>query len=628
MMLDSQSSTDKQLPFCDLVMKGGIASGVVYPTAIATLSDHYRFQSIGGTSAGAIAAAVTAAAEYQRRQTDSLEGFKLLHKLPIELGKPVASGKSTLLSLFQPQRELSRIFSVLLASLNRGTTSSRILHIIIGFMRAYWPATMVATIVGTVSALGVGFLYYKAIAPIYIDTGLYGFLIAAIIFSTFFTITASGLIGYWAYVDVTRRLVSNNLGLCTGMTTSGEHKALTPWLHSLIQTAAGRTVKTDPLTFGDLWEAKGSDASTPRSIDLQMFSTNLSHGRPYIFPLAETEQLYFREDEMRKCLPTDVVNWMIDKKWVPQSTCTKLPDGLFRLPCPEDFPILLAARMSLSFPFLFTAIPLHYYDKEQGFQRCWFSDGGISSNFPIHLFDDLLPRWPTFGLTLESKIDDQPDVFLAKTYEEGYEERWNHLSEEVARKKDAGTLGWFIGAVVSTMQNWNDNSLARMPGVRDRVARVRLNKGEGGINLNMKEDDIKRVADRGVEGIQELLARFPAAPPTGHPVTGWDEHRFVRLHVLLKMLAARAPGVVSAVSLNSKDNLYATNFCKLLNDLQTSVGQTFPPGYTSQITDHNCTDLVIFVQMLAGLAQEMEHLDKSIPFTAIPIPELRVRPPL
>ena len=53
--------------FCDLVMKGGIASGVVYPKAIAELSHHYRFQSIGGTSAGAIAAAVTAAAEYQRR---------------------------------------------------------------------------------------------------------------------------------------------------------------------------------------------------------------------------------------------------------------------------------------------------------------------------------------------------------------------------------------------------------------------------------------------------------------------------------------------------------------------------------------------------------------------------------
>ncbi|CUS35404.1 Patatin (fragment) [Candidatus Nitrospira nitrosa] len=165
-MTDTQTSTDKLLPFCDLVMKGGIASGVVYPAAIAELSCHYRFQSIGGTSAGAIAAAVTAAAEYQRRQTGSLEGFGLLKDLPDELGSLVAPGKSKLLSLFQPQPDLSRLFSVLLASLNRGTTSSRILHIIFGLMKAYWPATMVATITGMASALGIVLLYCKAIDPI------------------------------------------------------------------------------------------------------------------------------------------------------------------------------------------------------------------------------------------------------------------------------------------------------------------------------------------------------------------------------------------------------------------------------------------------------------------------------
>ena len=47
---------------CDVVMKGGITSGIVYPEAIHELSRDYRFRSIGGTSAGAIAAAATAAA--------------------------------------------------------------------------------------------------------------------------------------------------------------------------------------------------------------------------------------------------------------------------------------------------------------------------------------------------------------------------------------------------------------------------------------------------------------------------------------------------------------------------------------------------------------------------------------
>ena len=42
--------------FCDLIMKGGITSGVVYPSAVAGLAERYRLRNIGGASAGAIAA--------------------------------------------------------------------------------------------------------------------------------------------------------------------------------------------------------------------------------------------------------------------------------------------------------------------------------------------------------------------------------------------------------------------------------------------------------------------------------------------------------------------------------------------------------------------------------------------
>jgi predicted acylesterase/phospholipase RssA len=51
---------------CDLVMKGGITSGIVYPPAIIEIATRYRFVNVGGTSAGAIAAAAAAAAEYGR----------------------------------------------------------------------------------------------------------------------------------------------------------------------------------------------------------------------------------------------------------------------------------------------------------------------------------------------------------------------------------------------------------------------------------------------------------------------------------------------------------------------------------------------------------------------------------
>ena len=200
-------------------------------------------------------------------------------------------------------------------------------------------------------------------------------------------------------------------------------EALTPWLHSKIQKAAGRDAKDKPLTFGDLWDAKGfpptwrsiPEGVRKRSIDLQVFSTNLAHGRPYVFPLAEPETgesrfrshepLYFTEAEMEKYFPPEVVQWMVEK-----SPAKSKEDGkdMLELPEPEHFPVVLATRMSLAFPFLISAIPLYAVDRdltdERKFRRCWFSDGGISSNFPIHLFDGLVPVWPTFGIHLEPAI--------------------------------------------------------------------------------------------------------------------------------------------------------------------------------------------------------------------------------
>ena len=594
--------------FCDLVMKGGIASGVVYPKAIEELSHHYHFQSIGGTSAGAIAAAVTAAAEYRRRETGSREGFELLGTLPTELGKTVPSGESKLLSLFQPQPALRRLFSVLLAALNRGTTLSRILHVIIGFIKAYWPATLIAAAIACpIGVIGLG--WFAAFLTLIILVPL--------------------LVGIWVYADITRRLVDHSFGLCTGMPVGTKNEALSPWLHRIIQDAAGLDLK-QPLTFEHLWKAKAFpdwlkklDPSA-HSIDLKMFSTNLSHGRPYIFPLSDNECLYFKIDEMEKYLPKEVVDCLV--KHSPSSQPgggTNEEDELYKLPAPEKCPILLAARMSLSFPFLFTAIPLYVVERDSQSknisQPCWFSDGGISSNFPIHLFDDLLPTWPTFGLTLEPKGDGHEEFELSTTYDSGYEEHWNHEPKD---KKGAKALGWFISAIVGTMQNWNDNSLARMPGVRDRVARVKLEKHEGGLNLNMQHADIIAVANRGAAACGELRKRF-APTNNGGQVTGWDNHRFVRLNVLLKMLAARSPGVLAATSAECH---HVTEFCTLIKQMRRQSQP--PPGYKNPMTADEEKALELFIKSLEALAKVMIDQGRAISFQPIPNPELRVRPPL
>src|SRR4029453_7284314 len=92
-------------------MKGGITSGVVYPHAVCTLAQTYRFRNVGGTSAGAIAAAATGAAENGRDR----EGFPKLEALPNWSGSD-----GNLLGLFQPQAKTASPFAVLIGALEGG----------------------------------------------------------------------------------------------------------------------------------------------------------------------------------------------------------------------------------------------------------------------------------------------------------------------------------------------------------------------------------------------------------------------------------------------------------------------------------------------------------------------------
>src|SRR5262245_29815275 len=109
---------------CDIVMKGGITSGVVYPLAITELANEFRFRNVGGTSAGAIAAAVTAAAE-SARLNGSNAGFQRLRDLPQFLaGK--THGEPNLLNLFPPTRSTRKLFNVLAAFLDAESKGAQV----------------------------------------------------------------------------------------------------------------------------------------------------------------------------------------------------------------------------------------------------------------------------------------------------------------------------------------------------------------------------------------------------------------------------------------------------------------------------------------------------------------------
>ena len=53
---------------CDIVMEGGVTSGVVYPAFVARLAQRFTLRSIGGTSVGAVAAIAAAAAQFKRNR--------------------------------------------------------------------------------------------------------------------------------------------------------------------------------------------------------------------------------------------------------------------------------------------------------------------------------------------------------------------------------------------------------------------------------------------------------------------------------------------------------------------------------------------------------------------------------
>jgi|CXWL01.1.fsa_nt_gi predicted acylesterase/phospholipase RssA len=59
---------------CDLVLKGGLTSGILYPPAICRIAERFHLVGVGGTSAGAIAGCLAAAAEYRRRTTGGDDG--------------------------------------------------------------------------------------------------------------------------------------------------------------------------------------------------------------------------------------------------------------------------------------------------------------------------------------------------------------------------------------------------------------------------------------------------------------------------------------------------------------------------------------------------------------------------
>ena len=504
---------------CDMVMKGGISSGVVYPLTVCKLATEYRLKSIGGTSAGAIAAVLAAAAEYRRREDTAAPGagFKALAAMPDEIA-------TALPTLFQPHPEATRVYGVLNAQIDPDHQGVSRWARTAGRVVAAQKAFFLLGLLGTLVLVVPGLLIVNGL-PVQGDDWFR--LAVALVLPLLLAVAIGLLVSVVGLALTTMRLLPR---LDYGLTDGATHEttpALTQWLAERIQQVAGRESDARPLTLGDLWGPTAAGERAPdgqrtvpagevrrqRDIELQVMTTNLTLGRPFRLPFSE-RTFMFDDDEMSGLFPAPVVAAM--KVRISEHSHPTTGSQLWHFPDPADLPLVVMARMSLSFPGLIAAVPLYAVDHagDGSVVRHLFSDGGISSNFPMHFFDSLLPSRPTFGVDLTPPHPHHPD----KTWRPDFDAGTN------PRVRVIDGVGGFAGALRDAVQNWQDNRQVAQRGYADRVVSIRLDSNEGGMNLRMPDDIVLRLVARGAEAGDKLLE------------FDWDTHRRVRYRLALGRL--------------------------------------------------------------------------------------------
>lgn len=645
------SSPDRE---CDLVMKGGLTSGVVYPPVILELATKYRFRNIGGTSAGAIAAAATAAAEYGRASGRGQEAFQTLNQISQDLSSclvPIGAQKqdpcevSFLLNLFQPTAETKPLFDIALTLLQKEPTTKppkrfstlfRVLRfktILKTHLGIYFAqGAKIGLVVALVIALSLTSLSFWTLSLLNGQPSGIGFLVLLLAYGIPLVAIARPLGGTIAAIKklwtiVTKDVVQNNLyGLCTGMggiPFQKPGKALTDWLHEDVINKLANKPLEQPLTFGDLSSIEAKN----QRITLRMVTCNLSHNRPYQLPFQKAIFI-FHEDEFSKLFPSTVVDYLKDSappitiQVRGQTYSVQFTDKKYHvLPTGDAMPVLVATRMSLSFPILFSAVPLYTIAascfiqtpsqgdgveslievKPEDLQRNWFSDGGIASNFPIHFFDAWMPGRPTFGLNLTtSKQPDDSQKTTSKQKATNLEAapqatQFSYVPEQTTLVEQApnqpaperypwdepihlpkanevpyplwkdlnGNWRAFLGAMFDTSQSYRDTMQSMLPSYRERIVQIRLANDEGGLNLAMSPATIQALKQRGHDAGTELLDKFYP------PGTRLHHHQWVRLKVMVGLLEKQLDAVAAAV------NYYQLNYQDLLNQ-QKDVEAEFP----------------------------------------------------
>lgn len=537
----------KDLPPCDLVLKGGITSGVVYPRAISRLAESYQIRGVGGTSAGAIAAAFAAAGEYRRRRTGTFQGFEEVESLVADLAGKV-DGQTRLEGLLQPQPGTRIPFGVLkfLLSASQAKKIAAFALLPLGILwSVVWGGVLLLS--ATFEA-PPGLVQQAEFAA--------GFVLGLVLLGALL----KNFLGYHL-----REFCSQNYGLCRGFDPRRRctlRPQLTDWIHRGLQKTAGLP-EAEPLTFAhleampDFLSAQGSPVAgksldPKNSVRLRLVTTCLTHSRPYTLPFQE-DKFYFDPAEFFELFPQSVVHWMMENGRSQSIEMTPRKGKTFRIyPLPDHghLPVVVAVRMSLSMPIILSAVNLYcrdLVDPDSLPEKVLFTDGGIVSNFPIHFFDEFVPRYPTFGLNLifarrelsgfHPLLELQTQVFGKSLCEMSpvFSDMARCLLEHWDRRPG---LAGFLEGIYDTARGWKDTTQLRLPGYRERIQDIYLDpRREGGVHLSMTPAQIEALANKGEEAMNELLSKFASCD--GKPSASWKNHVWTRYRITMFLLSQK-----------------------------------------------------------------------------------------
>lgn len=712
--------------FCDVVLDGGVINGVVYPGFLMELARKFHFRSLGGTSVGAISAALAAACEFNRRYQGNNGFNEGLAKLPTELAKLMdeEAEVTKIRSLFQPDPKVQHLFDWFVDVLGTGLE-----YVKTQVAERQSPETKAKLIEPKSESSNftklVMLAWFKAVDHFGPNAWwLFWWMLAALdgvlLLTKVWAMTFAWQMILWqllyllgviflhpvciAIVQVRRLIKLPGAGACNGMRASPENtEGLSEWLYEGIQKAANLPLDK-PLTFANLWQApcgpKASDGSQePRSIDLRMITTCLSHGRIYELPLIDDDDavVMFKLSELKPYFSTAVIahlrrvskplnidtclllrrkiikrkqdlknsqeelyefklKWRKARKKLkrqflkPEDKKNGLNDPDIRQLPSSDLPIVVAARLSMSCPILFQNMPLIGFNfdvrtEDIDLVRLWFSDGGIGSNFPIHLFDKPIPRWPTFGVKIldESPRKDSKQKHLQAHIPFGHKDGsddnllYPRDKDRVLSRIYKGTgrnfLKILFGIYTST-KDGHDQSFVRMPDVRNRVVRVYLNNRAGNaFNLKISSKQIIDLAhDVGAYGgrlaAQAYLAQSPASTKYKW-VNSWQDHRWVRFNMLTEGLRSYLHGFTHAIHL---DALPGSVHCNSLIEQVLQSTQKPPlssrsdPSDEVTLTQDQSTQLLEIINAISALEMQLQNLNMPQPYVPEPMPVLRFKP--